>query len=113
MGTKDASDGTIEDVCSGIPRWCLEKMTLLSREEIEAMSHVYSDTEDEKTNDGTATHRNDSFKARMAALPMFLQTEALLLRCHEQEFRQCMKELVELSECIVMVCDGALRPQEP
>ncbi|ORC84890.1 uncharacterized protein TM35_000401570 [Trypanosoma theileri] len=126
MGSDDSHGVDMEDVCKDIPRWCLEKTTLLSREEIEAVMNMYEEnkeTDKKKKNENnnntttttttTTTQSQDDIKSRIAELPMFLQTEALVLRRHEHQFRQCMKELVELSECIVMVCDGTLRQYTP
>ncbi|KAG8348667.1 hypothetical protein ERJ75_000993000 [Trypanosoma vivax] len=58
-----------------------------------------------------ARGRKTPLNSHAAALPMFLQSEALVLRGHEQNFRHHMKELIELSECITMLCDGTLRQQ--
>ncbi|KAF8292855.1 hypothetical protein TcBrA4_0074570 [Trypanosoma cruzi] len=130
MKSRDFHSGRSGDVYREIPRWCLRKIPLLSREEVESIVHMYDDNtgESEAMNEAThstevtatrptavsnTTRQESSLQLRLAGLPMFLQTEALVLRRHEQQYRQYMKELIDLSECITMVCDGTLRHPSP
>ncbi|RNF24656.1 uncharacterized protein Tco025E_02507 [Trypanosoma conorhini] len=125
MESKSSTNGCSRDVYEEIPRGCREKISLLSREEVEAVLHMCDDVTGDDAGAGSMTHsaaatgtsdatgQTKRLQSRLAGLPMFLQTEALVLRRHEQQYRQYMKELIELSECIAMVCDGTLRPQSP
>ncbi|EKF29941.1 hypothetical protein MOQ_006256 [Trypanosoma cruzi marinkellei] len=131
MRSSDVHNGRSSDVYREIPQWCLEKIPLLSREEVECIVYMYDDntgegeamnerthsTEATTTNPTAAsedtTRQDNCLQLRLAGLPMFLQTEALVLRRHEQQYRQYMKELIDLSECITMVCDGTLRHPSP
>ncbi|RNF12531.1 hypothetical protein TraAM80_00247 [Trypanosoma rangeli] len=125
MGSKSIPNGLCKDIYQEIPRGCQEKISLLSREEVEAILHMYDDSTAGDEGMGEVTHsaaatvasgvtgQTNRLQVRLAGLPMFLQTEALVLRRHEQQYRQYMKELIEISECIIMVCDGTLRERLP
>ncbi|EAN79313.1 uncharacterized protein TEOVI_000104700 [Trypanosoma equiperdum] len=103
--------------------YCSDRITLLSRADIEAFTCCSNGaggggaSNSENHNGGCGGLASEAqsvdpcstLDTCIAALPMFLQSEALVLRRHEQQFRHHMKELVELTECITLLCDGSLR----
>nr|CCC94934.1 conserved hypothetical protein [Trypanosoma congolense IL3000] len=102
---------------SAVP-YRLDNISLLSRADVEAITRRDGEATGSPSYEGgdeaSATQQQhqeqyDNLDSRIAALPMFLQSEALALRWHEQQFRHHMKELVELTECMVLLRDGSLR----
>lgn len=49
---------------------------------------------------------------RCAELPMRLQTEALILRRHEESRQRHMKKLIQLSQCMVYCAPRAMEPEQ-